>query len=90
MAGRRVCMAPPKPVYMLRMDLQRESALYIANVGSVGQPRNRDPRACYMRFAPDERLLEHVFVEYDVAAAAARIREAGLSERLAERLRKGE
>ena len=90
MGGGRVCMSPPKPLFQARVELDRAGGRYIANVGSAGQPRNRDPRACYMRFSPDGRVLEHVMVEYDIAAAAARIREAGFAERLADRLFRGE
>lgn len=90
MAGNRVCMTQPKADFSERVELDRATSCYIANVGSVGQPRDRDPRACYARFASDETLLEHVRVEYDIDAAAARIKEAGFPERLAERLYKGE
>ncbi len=63
-----------------------EGARVIVNVGSVGQPRDGDPRACYVIFDSDNRLVETVRVAYDVEAAAAKIREAGLPPALAERL----
>jgi len=63
--------------------------LWLVNVGSVGQPRDGDPRAAWSLLDLDaQRLLLHR-VEYDVAAAAAKIRAAGLPERLAERLALG-
>lgn len=62
---------------------------YFINVGSVGQPRNGDPRASYVLYSPLERTLEFRRVEYDVAAAQAKILEAGLPPRLAERLAAG-
>ena len=63
---------------------------YFVNVGSVGQPRDGDPRASYVLYSPKTRMVHFRRLEYDVAAAQARIREAGLPERLAERLALGQ
>jgi len=63
---------------------------YMVNVGSVGQPRDGDPRAAYLVIDEAKRTLTHVRLEYDVEAAGRRIREAGLPAFLAERLRWGE
>jgi diadenosine tetraphosphatase ApaH/serine/threonine PP2A family protein phosphatase len=63
---------------------------YIVNVGSVGQPRDGDPRAAYMIWNDTDRTLEHIRLDYDIESAAARIRAAGLPAFLAERLRWGE
>ncbi len=62
----------------------------IINVGSVGQPRDRDPRLCCAIYNAESRYLELVRAEYDVAAAAAKIRRAGLPDFLAERLNWGQ
>ena len=62
----------------------------IINVGSVGQPRDGDPRAAWALLDPKAGWLEHRRVEYDIEAAAARITAAGLPSFLAERLRWGE
>ncbi|HOX07585.1 MAG TPA: metallophosphoesterase family protein [Planctomycetota bacterium] len=59
----------------------------IVNVGSVGQPRDKDPRACYVII--DDEGYRFFRVEYDVAAAAKKIRAAGLDPILADRLEKG-
>lgn len=59
------------------------------NVGSVGQPRDGDPRASYVIYEPSTRSIRFRRLEYDVAAAQARIRAAGLPERLAVRLEQG-
>jgi diadenosine tetraphosphatase ApaH/serine/threonine PP2A family protein phosphatase len=59
----------------------------IVNVGSVGQPRDGDPRACYA--VVDGTTVRWRRVPYDVDATMSRIREVGLPERLAERLMKG-
>jgi diadenosine tetraphosphatase ApaH/serine/threonine PP2A family protein phosphatase len=63
---------------------------YLVNVGSVGQPRDGDPRAAYVVFDAAEGWLRHVRVEYDIAAAGRRIVEAGLPRFLADRLQWGE
>ncbi len=58
----------------------------LINVGSVGQPRDEDPRAAWGLYdsTTDHFLLSRV--EYDVAREANRIREAGLPGILADRL----
>ena len=61
----------------------------LVNVGSVGQPRDGDPRASYVLFDMAARQIRFRRLEYDVAAAQARIRDAGLPDRCAERLEQG-
>jgi diadenosine tetraphosphatase ApaH/serine/threonine PP2A family protein phosphatase len=61
----------------------------LAVVGSVGQPRDGDPAACWALFDSDARTLTWHRVPYDHAGAARRIREAGLPERFAARLETG-
>jgi diadenosine tetraphosphatase ApaH/serine/threonine PP2A family protein phosphatase len=61
----------------------------ILNPGSVGQPRDRDPRAAYAIFHPKEKTWEPRRVEYDIQAVQKRILEAGLPPRHAERLAGG-
>ncbi|MEJ6007927.1 metallophosphoesterase family protein [Paucibacter sp. AS339] len=58
--------------------------------GSCGQPRDGNPAACYAIFDSVSAELSFQRVPYDVEAAAASIRAAGLPERLALRLLKGE
>jgi diadenosine tetraphosphatase ApaH/serine/threonine PP2A family protein phosphatase len=62
---------------------------YIINVGSVGQPRDRDPRAAYVLWDEDERSVTLRRVTYDHKAAAAKILRAGLPRALADRLAHG-
>jgi predicted phosphodiesterase len=59
---------------------------YIVNVGSVGQPRDGDRRACFVAFDTDQYKIEHVRVEYDIDVTRKKIIEAGLPQKLAERL----
>ena len=62
---------------------------YIINVGSVGQPRDRDPRAAYAIWDRDERTVAIRRVEYDHRRAAQKILAAGLPRPLADRLAHG-
>ena len=65
------------------------SARTLVNPGSVGQPRDGDPRAAYAMFDTDTRTVHLHRVAYDIAEAQRRIREAGLHPNLAERLSVG-
>ncbi len=62
---------------------------YFINVGSVGQPRDGDPRAAYALYSPKDHFVHFRRVAYDVKAAQERIVKAGLPPRLAERLADG-
>ncbi|WP_457635706.1 metallophosphoesterase family protein [Persephonella sp.] len=64
---------------------------FLICAGSVGQPRDRDPRAGYVIVDTDERTIQFRRVEYDVEKAAADIKNAGLPEVFAQILtmRKG-
>ena len=62
---------------------------YFVNTSSVGQPRDSDPRASYLIYEPAGRLVRFRRLEYDVASAQARVRDAGLPEHLAKRLAAG-
>lgn len=59
---------------------------YLINVGSVGQPRDRDPRAAYALWDVDGRRVSIQRVVYDLATARRKILAAGLPRFLAERL----
>jgi len=61
----------------------------LLNPGSVGQPRDGDPRAAWLLLDLDARRAAFERTEYDVAATQAEIREAGLPELLAARLETG-
>ena len=62
---------------------------YLVNPGSVGQPRDRDPRLSFMTFDPKHRRLRLHRLEYDVKGAAKAILAAGLHRNLADRLSQG-
>ena len=63
---------------------------WILNPGSVGQPRDGDPRAAWMLLETEPWSATWHRVEYDVAGAQAAIRAAGLPEALADRLEYGQ
>lgn len=59
---------------------------FIINVGSIGQPRDGDPRLSYGIVDTVAGTYENFRLEYDVETAAAKILDAGLPKSLAERL----
>jgi diadenosine tetraphosphatase ApaH/serine/threonine PP2A family protein phosphatase len=61
----------------------------IINPGSVGQPRDRDPRAAFAIYDPEQNLWEFHRVEYDIEDVQARMRLANLPERHILRLSSG-
>ncbi|MBB5353543.1 diadenosine tetraphosphatase ApaH/serine/threonine PP2A family protein phosphatase [Haloferula luteola] len=62
---------------------------YFINVGSVGQPRDGDWRACYAIYDIPSRTIVFRRLEYDIRTTQEKIRAAGLPEMLAERLADG-
>ena len=72
----------PLPDHPILIDDER----MIINPGSVGQPRDGDPKAAYMIFEPDSKTLEYHRVPYDVASTQQLMMEKGLPESLVSRL----
>ncbi|MFA6245064.1 MAG: metallophosphoesterase family protein [Candidatus Hydrogenedentales bacterium] len=66
-----------------------EGKTFFINPGSVGQPRDGDPRAAFGLFDSQKNEFQLIRVPYDVEKAAQRILEAGLPHFLAERLSLG-
>jgi len=58
----------------------------LVNVGSVGQPRDRNPKAAWCLIETDPLDIQIFRVDYDIETAAGKIRKAGLPPQLAERL----
>ncbi len=71
-----------------KVDIEKDAS-YIVNVGSVGQPRDGDPRACYVVFDTDKNYVEIKRASYDIKKAQQKIRDAGLPPVLADRLSEG-
>jgi len=70
--------------------LDISSGEWLINPGSVGQPRDGDPRAGWLLLDLDGATAEFHRTEYDIAGAQAAIRAARLPESLAERLEYGQ
>ena len=70
-------------------EVALDSGRLLLNPGSVGQPRDGDPRAAWLLLDLGARRAVFERTEYDVAATQAEIREAGLPELLAARLETG-
>jgi diadenosine tetraphosphatase ApaH/serine/threonine PP2A family protein phosphatase len=62
---------------------------YMVNPGSVGQPRDNDPRAAFLLYDVEARVITFHRVPYNVERAQEKILSAGLPERLAIRLEEG-
>jgi predicted phosphodiesterase len=77
--------SPDELEYVYEVDPKRKALI---NVGSVGQPRDRDPRASYVLLAAGR--VEFVRVEYDVQAVAEKVyANADLDNYLGSRLKEG-
>ena len=77
-----------KGAFLDRLQIE-PAKKYFINCGSVGQPRDGDWRAAYVLYSPEHQTVELRRVEYDIATAQAKILEAGLPKRLADRLALG-
>ncbi len=71
-------------------ELDLGTGEWLVNPGSVGQPRDGDPRAAWMELDTRAAWARYRRTDYDVTGAAAAIRAAGLPDSLAERLRFGQ
>lgn len=69
--------------------LDLRTGRWLINPGSVGQPRDGDPRAAWLELDAGEQLARFHRSRYDIDRAAASIVAAGLPRRLADRLRVG-
>lgn len=68
----------------------RDGHRYIVNAGSVGQPRDGDPRVCLCIYDESSKEVRIERLEYDVESARQRIINAGLPSVLGNRLLWGE
>ncbi|MGM0443613.1 MAG: metallophosphoesterase family protein [Fibrobacterota bacterium] len=67
----------------------REQFRYIVNVGSVGQPRDGDNRACYAILNTDTTALNFHRIPYDIESYQNKMRDAGMPEFLIRRVQRG-
>jgi diadenosine tetraphosphatase ApaH/serine/threonine PP2A family protein phosphatase len=75
----------PDPIGVLEVSLRPETT-YLVNPGSVGQPRDGDPRSAFVLYDSASGRLCYRRLLYDVDAAQLKIRNAGLPTVLADRL----
>jgi predicted phosphodiesterase len=66
-----------------------EQDKYIVNVGSIGQPRDGNPKTCFCVYNSDTSQLEYIRLNYDAAATREKIIRAGLPVFLGDRLLNG-
>lgn len=86
----RFADAPRRTAYTKEAEVDlSEVTRALINVGSVGQPRDEEPRTAYVVYDSEARLSWLRRCDYDIDREATRIRKAGLPEVLAERLRLG-
>ena len=71
-------------------EIDLSEGRWLLNPGSVGQPRDGDPRAAWLELDTDQWKATYHRVEYDIERAADAIREAGLPDLLADRLSVGQ
>lgn len=81
----RVLSSPQELSDVIFQD-EPEQFRYLVNPGSVGQPRDGDPRACFAVIDTSARRVTVRRIAYDVEAASQKIRRAGLPPFLADRL----
>lgn len=78
---------PTRTAYTVEPEIDLdESYRALVNVGSVGQPRDEDPRAAYAVFDSDLNRVWIKRVAYDIEVEAQRMRAAGLPQMLSDRL----
>ena len=78
----------PRPMNEAVLKIE-DDVQYMLNPGSVGQPRDGDPRAAYAIVDTDARRVELLRLIYPIETAQAKIVAAGLPEVLARRLASG-
>ena len=71
------------------LSLEPRGVRLIINSGSVGQPRDGDPRASYAIMDNERQMLYHYRVDYDIMAVQQRMRQVGLPSPLITRLSYG-
>ena len=67
----------------------QDGTRYVINVGSIGQPRDKNPKACYVIYDTAAKTINFIRLDYPIARAQDKIIAAKLPERLAKRLSTG-
>ncbi len=83
----RLHESPHRTSYTFEVQVDLGDAIAaLVNVGSVGQPRDDDPRAAYAIYDSEKHVVELYRLDYDIEQEADRILRAGLPKILADRL----
>jgi diadenosine tetraphosphatase ApaH/serine/threonine PP2A family protein phosphatase len=77
---------PPENNEEIRLN---PSLKAIVNVGSIGQPRDGDPRGCYVTWDDERHTIRFYRFSYQISKAQKKIRDMGLPPFLADRLAGG-
>jgi predicted phosphodiesterase len=84
------------PIVFSKKGFSREKKLklekrnkYIVNVGSIGQPRDGNPKTCFCIYNPERNFIEYIRLDYDIAKTREKIIKEGLPVFLADRLTRG-
>jgi diadenosine tetraphosphatase ApaH/serine/threonine PP2A family protein phosphatase len=70
-------------------EIIAENRRYLINIGSLGQPRDGDPRSCYLIVDSEKNLVRHKRVTYNVKATQSDMAKIGMPDYLIERLAVG-
>ncbi len=84
----KICDGPSSPEAGYLLEIQPEMR-YLVNPGSVGQPRNQDPRAAFAILDTEAQTIKFERVTYDIARTQSQMRAVHLPEPLALRLQYG-
>jgi diadenosine tetraphosphatase ApaH/serine/threonine PP2A family protein phosphatase len=87
LSGKEDIKTPRDNNYII--ELQNDTK-YIINVGSVGQPRDGNPKSCYVIFDTDKKTVEYKRVEYNISVVQQKMKMLNIPEFLITRLEFGE
>ena len=80
---------PHVPEYNRKISIAADSACYIINPGSIGQPRDGDPRSSFLYINIEDNYLVYTRMEYSVRLTQKKMTARGLPENLISRLERG-
>jgi predicted phosphodiesterase len=87
LSGTEDIKTPKNDNYIIELE---NDTKYIINVGSVGQPRDGNPKSCYVIFDTDKKTVEYKRVEYNISVVQQKMKMLNIPEFLITRLEFGE
>jgi diadenosine tetraphosphatase ApaH/serine/threonine PP2A family protein phosphatase len=85
--GRQIAVLKPRN-FNFSLDFP-DTARFIINVGSVGQPRDKNPKACYAVYDDEKKMITFNYIPYDIALFQRKMRAAGMPDFLIQRVADG-